>query len=88
MDFAVVKRLYPKEAREAGIFGRAFLKCRALSRNRVRDCSIVAESPAGMGFGAAALKAQRSYRVKIRDQSGDQVYGRWMIIEIAYDVTE
>lgn len=81
MDFSQNYRFYPLEARLAGIEGTAWLNCFVLSRDRVRDCKLVAERPSGYGFGEAALKTQKGLRVRVHTQSGRRVYNKWVIIE-------
>lgn len=81
MDFSQNHRFYPLQARVAGIEGTAWLKCFVLPRDRVRDRTLVAERPAGHGFGEAALKTERGMRVRVHNQSGRRVYNQWVIIE-------
>ncbi len=48
---------YPARAAAAGIHeGSTTLRCR-LQRERVTGCVIIGETPAGFGFGQAALRA-------------------------------
>jgi len=81
MDFSQNYRFYPREARLAGIEGMARLRCFVLPRDRVRDCTVVAEKPSGQGFGAAALKTQAGLRVRVRDQAGRRIYNKWVVVE-------
>ncbi|MBL8770457.1 MAG: TonB family protein [Phenylobacterium sp.] len=53
---------YPKTARQTGVEGRATLACRSEEDGRMVDCSVVGETPAGHGFGAAALSLVGSLR--------------------------
>jgi TonB family protein len=46
---------YPAAARAAGVEGRATIRCGRDSHLKLQNCSLVSESPAGQGFGAAAL---------------------------------
>jgi TonB family protein len=47
---------YPRAARARGIEGQAVLDCRLAVTGRLKDCVIHQETPAGMGFGDAALQ--------------------------------
>ncbi|MFC3070918.1 energy transducer TonB [Phenylobacterium soli] len=47
--------LYPEAARRAGVEGSAVVRCDALQSGDFANCDLVEESPAGQGFGAAAL---------------------------------
>lgn len=55
--------LYPSRASQSGVGGRVELDCSVRS-NQTLACSVANESPAGMGFGRAALSAATSYRAQ------------------------
>jgi TonB family protein len=46
---------YPAAARAAGVSGFAKLLCHRTEHYRLADCTVLSETPAGSGFGAAAL---------------------------------
>jgi TonB family protein len=46
---------YPAAARAAGVEGRAVIHCARTNHLQLKDCALVSETPAGQGFGAAAL---------------------------------
>jgi TonB family protein len=46
---------YPTAARAAGVEGSAVIRCVHDEHMRVIDCTLVSETPAGQGFGAAAM---------------------------------
>jgi hypothetical protein len=46
---------YPAAARAAGVEGSAILKCARNQHLTVKNCVLVSETPAGQGFGAAAM---------------------------------
>ena len=51
-----VKAAFPEKARQAKITsGRAVLDCKADHAGFLVDCSVAEETPAGLGFGAAAM---------------------------------
>lgn len=56
-----ISELYPSRALRAGVGGRVELNCRVRA-NQSLSCNVASESPAGMGFGEAALSASSSYR--------------------------
>lgn len=84
MDFSQNYRFYPREARLAGIEGKAWLRCFVLPGDRVRDCQVVAERPAGHGFGAAAMKTEQGMRVRVRNQAGRRIYNVWVTIDSSF----
>lgn len=53
---------FPAAAGDAGVSGRATLRCRVNSIGRLADCTVKAETPPGRGFGKAAM----SLRSKVR----------------------
>ncbi|HYD71488.1 MAG TPA: hypothetical protein VEF55_00010 [Candidatus Binatia bacterium] len=56
-----ISELYPSRALREGVGGRVELSCNVRS-NQSLSCSVASESPAGLGFGQAALNASNSYR--------------------------
>ena len=46
---------YPPAAKAAGVEGEAKLRCERDAHAALRNCQLVSETPAGQGFGAAAL---------------------------------
>jgi TonB family protein len=46
---------YPLAALRSGVDGAAVIRCARNAHLAVRDCTLVSETPAGQGFGAAAL---------------------------------
>lgn len=62
-DAQVMADAYPGFAADAGIEGSATLKCRVLE-GRLETCRVMAETPAGLGFGTAALSMSDHFRVE------------------------
>lgn len=52
---------YPEAARQAGIEGRASVRCVVQPNLHLDECTIVSEDPPGYGFGAAAIEVMRTY---------------------------
>ena len=73
----VVRAAFPKAAIAAGETGRVVLSCSALADGRLEACSIVSETPEGLGFGAAALGLTRYFKMKVPEDltvlAGSQV---------------
>jgi len=56
-DSDTAVRVYPRDAIKAGIkSGRANVVCEVKHDGFLKDCEVVEEEPAGLGFGAAALQ--------------------------------
>jgi len=87
---------YPAAARAAGVEGSAVLKCSHDEHLAVRGCVLVSETPAGQGFGAAALamaaQATDNPKLNFADEPGrpaQEVEVRFTLRppEIAPDIT-
>ncbi|MGQ0531369.1 MAG: hypothetical protein ACT4OF_01590 [Caulobacteraceae bacterium] len=66
--------LYPQRALREGVGGRVVLDCRVLGDLSV-SCSVVSETPAGAGFGRAALGATSAYRARATLSDGLSAVG-------------
>jgi len=71
-----LSRYYPSRALARGVEGEVLLDCR-VSTGGALDCSIIAESPQGWGFGAAALRISRDHRMAPATSAGAVVEGRY-----------
>jgi len=64
---------YPAAARAAGVEGQAVIHCDRNERLALRNCKLVSETPAGQGFGAAALamaaKSPENPKLNLADPS-------------------
>jgi len=65
---------YPAAAKAAGVEGEAKLRCERDEHVALRNCQLLSESPAGQGFGAAALalaaQSPDNPKVDIPDAAG------------------
>lgn len=59
-----IARLYPDQAQRAGTEGDVVVECLIAASGALHACEVVSESPEGHGFGAAAARLSRHYRVK------------------------
>ncbi|MDO9429719.1 MAG: energy transducer TonB, partial [Phenylobacterium sp.] len=64
-----VLAVWPREAWEKGLGGRASIRCRITLQGALADCSVLSEEPAGAGFGVAAIALSPQFLLKpgIRD---------------------
>jgi TonB family protein len=62
---------YPVAARAAGVEGSAVIRCKRDEHLALTGCELVSETPAGQGFGAAALamaaKSPQNPRLRLKD---------------------
>lgn len=78
-------RYYPDAAIDKSVSGTTLLKCQVNLYGRLKNCSVTEESPAGMGFGEAALAmADKEFRMKPGRIDGKPVDGQWVEIPLTF----
>jgi protein TonB len=68
--------VYPMRAMRSEKIGVAVVRCVAGAYGRLEACAVVCEGPKDWGFGAAALKTTRYFRMAPEDKAGRAVAGR------------
>lgn len=79
-----VSRVFPDRAMRLAIPGRAVVECQVRLTGVLEGCSIVEETPAGMGFGDAVLRLSRSFRMTPLRHDGVAVDGGVVKIPINF----
>ncbi len=64
-DGWAIRGSYPVIAAHRHISGHADIRCRVGSEGDLLACSVLDETPSGLGFGSAALRLSSSYRVQV-----------------------
>lgn len=83
---AQMRPYFPLRAVYDRVDGAASLACQVDRHNRARNCRVLSESPAGFGFGVAAVRMSRLFRIRPPRVNGRPAQGAWVRIPIDFDV--
>ncbi|OYX35111.1 MAG: hypothetical protein B7Y99_04465 [Caulobacterales bacterium 32-69-10] len=65
--------VYPVEAMRRGVSGAAVIECKVSLEGALFECRPISETPAGMGFGAAAVALTPQFLMKPATRGGEPV---------------
>ena len=77
---------YPERAQRLGVSGRATLHCTVTAQGTLVDCSVASEDPADQGFGTAALKMTRLFKMRPQTRDGQAVDGASINIPLVFQL--
>lgn len=78
-------KAYPAEALRNGKAGRAVVACRLTAAGAASACAVVEESPAGMGFGEAALRLAPTFQFSTKGPDGQSLVGGTFRIPLVWN---
>lgn len=67
---------YPAEASATNLAGSAAVECTVAPDGGLKDCVVTSETPAGAGFGAAAVAIAGKFQMPPKSPSGAPMAGR------------
>lgn len=79
-----MERFYPAKARAENVSGRATITCEVAVDGALVGCRAKNESPAGYGFGDAAVSLGGIFRMKPKTINGEPVGGGTITIPIVF----
>lgn len=81
---AQMERAYPVRALEEGLGGRVTIQCAVTVSGALTGCSVVSETPLGKGFGQAALRLSKYFRMSPKTVDGAPVEGALVTVPIGF----
>ncbi len=79
-----VAGLYPKAAADAGVEGRATMRCKVTAAGLLADCAVTVQDPPDAGFGGAALGMAAKFQMRPMTKDGQPVNGGVVQIPIRF----
>ena len=85
-DPEAISRASPAAASGLAIQGEATVQCMTSPGGVPTDCTVISETPAGLGFGRASLAAVQFYRFPVQQSDGFKVAGNLVRVPVRFEV--
>jgi protein TonB len=83
-DAEAMAKEYPDRAIRMGVTGSATINCTVAVNGTINSCDVVSETPANYGFGDAAKKLARYFKMRPQMEDGQPVAGGTIQIPIQF----
>lgn len=87
-DAAAMSKYYPERAQRLGISGAATINCTVAANGTISSCDVVSETPSNYGFGDAARKLSRFFKMRPQMVDGQAVAGGTIEIPIQFRLSD
>ena len=81
-----ISAVYPERAMRLERSGSVVLSCDVQPSGAVSGCTVVSETPVGLGFGEAAKRLEGSFRMKPTTPNGSPVGGSKVHIPVGFSL--
>ena len=79
-----VSRYYPERAQRLNVEGRATISCTVSAQGTLTSCSVTEETPSDQGFGDAAMRMSKLFKMKPQTKDGSPVSGGTVRIPLVF----